>query len=142
MITHFGGAYRFLSNFYPSSIQYGRYYTYPTVEHAFQAAKTRESEWEERIRNASTAAQAKALGRRAPIRPDWDVIKRDVMKECLRLKFPHGSELAGELLTTLPHDLIEGNTWGDTYWGVCHGKGENWLGFLLMDRRQELHLLS
>lgn len=32
----------------------------------------------------------------------------------------------------------EGNTWGDKFWGVCDGEGENHLGKLLMEVRAEL----
>jgi hypothetical protein len=34
--------------------------------------------------------------------------------------------------------LIEGNTWGDTFWGVCNGVGENNLGKTLMNVREIL----
>jgi predicted NAD-dependent protein-ADP-ribosyltransferase YbiA (DUF1768 family) len=34
--------------------------------------------------------------------------------------------------------LIEENTWGDTFWGICKGQGENHLGRLLMQIRDEL----
>ena len=36
--------------------------------------------------------------------------------------------------------LEEGNTWHDTYWGVCNGKGKNKLGKILMQVREELKL--
>jgi predicted NAD-dependent protein-ADP-ribosyltransferase YbiA (DUF1768 family) len=36
-------------------------------------------------------------------------------------------------------ELIEGNWWGDTYWGVCNGVGENHLGKLLMKIRDYLY---
>ena len=34
--------------------------------------------------------------------------------------------------------LEETNHWGDVYWGVCNGIGENKLGKLLMDIRDDL----
>ena len=34
---------------------------------------------------------------------------------------------------------IEGNTWNDTFWGVCNGQGQNWLGKILMLVRSELN---
>lgn len=37
--------------------------------------------------------------------------------------------------------LVEGNTWGDKFWGVCRGEGENQLGKLLMERRAFLAAL-
>jgi predicted NAD-dependent protein-ADP-ribosyltransferase YbiA (DUF1768 family) len=34
--------------------------------------------------------------------------------------------------------LIEGNTWGDKFWGQVKGEGANYLGRLLMKVREEL----
>lgn len=57
------------------------------------------------------------------------------MAALLAEKFHPGSELAEKLVATSPAELIEGNTWGDRFWGVCNGKGFNHLGRLLMQRR-------
>jgi predicted NAD-dependent protein-ADP-ribosyltransferase YbiA (DUF1768 family) len=46
--------------------------------------------------------------------------------------------LANALLATGQAQLVEGNTWNDTYWGVCHGEGLNVLGMLLMQVRADL----
>ena len=62
-IRSFSGAYGFLSNFHPSVVAFGDA-DYPTVEHAFQAAKTLAGEERERIRSAATPGAAKRLGRR------------------------------------------------------------------------------
>jgi predicted NAD-dependent protein-ADP-ribosyltransferase YbiA (DUF1768 family) len=72
------------------------------------------------------------------VRPDWDDTKINTMLTLLRQKFALGSELAKKLLDTGNRDLVEGNTWGDTFWGVCKGQGENMLGKLLMQVRAEL----
>lgn len=42
------------------------------------------------------------------------------------------------LMRTGESILIEGNTWGDTYFGVCNGVGENNLGKDLMSIRGRL----
>ena len=47
-------------------------------------------------------------------------------------------ELRTKLADTEDEELIEGNTWNDTYWGVCRGVGENHLGKLLMEVREML----
>jgi len=135
-ITDFFGDHRFLSNFFPSEIEVeGK--KYPTVEHAYQAAKTQDPEWREAIRNASTAKEAKNLGRKCPPRKEWDDLKIPTMKDLLKRKF-QDKKLAKKLVETHPKELVEGNWWGDTFWGVCHGKGKNWLGKLLMEVREEL----
>jgi len=112
---------------------------YPTVEHAYQAAKTLDQKARERIRLLPTAGKAKAAGKRLKIRPDWEAIKVDVMRGLLRQKFRPDTFLARVLLETGERELIEVNTWGDRFWGECpRGVGENQLGKLLMEIRGEL----
>ena len=136
MIVSFTGEHRFLSNFYPSPIEmYGD--IYPTVEHAFQAAKAAMVIDRQRIRNASSPALAKSLGREVLLRPLWDSMRLSVMERLLERKFAIPA-LRAMLLGTGNQELIEGNTWGDTFWGICHGQGDNQLGKLLMKIREEL----
>jgi len=138
-ITHFHGQYFFLSNFYPAPIVFEGE-TYPTVEHAFQAAKTGEADERRAIRAAETSAKAKQLGRQVALRADWEQVKFNLMAELLRQKFSD-PELRARLLATGDSDLIEGNTWGDKVWGCVMFRGEwigkNYLGKLLMQVRAE-----
>ena len=62
----------------------------------------------------------------------------EVMRGLLARKFAPGTELAARLLATGDAQLVEGNTWGDRFWGVCRGQGRNQLGQLLMERRDQL----
>lgn len=135
-IDNFTGQYGFLSNFYPSTVTLDGV-RYKTVEHAYQAAKTLDKDERKKVRDADTAATAKKQGRKLPIRPDWDNVKLAVMEDLLRQKFEE-PELAKALCDTGTVELIEGNWWGDQYWGVCRGKGFNHLGRLLMRIRGEL----
>ena len=89
------------------------------------------------IANASTPGLAKKMGRSVSLRPDWEDIKDDVMLEGLYRKFTN-DELAEWLLDTGDEELVEGNWWGDRYWDVCKGIGQNKLGKLLMKVREEL----
>lgn len=136
-IGRFAGMNRFLSNFYPSPINVRGHFA-PTVEHAFQACKTFDVTEFEQVLDADTPTQAKRLGRSVRLRADWEEAKISVMRELLALKFARRTLLARNLLDTGDAVLVEGNTWYDTFWGVCNGKGENWLGHLLMARRAEL----
>ena len=52
------------------------------------------------------------------------------MKDLLFLKFSE-EPLKNKLLETGDSELIEGNVWGDTFWGICNGQGSNMLGVLL-----------
>lgn len=134
-ITSFSGTYFFLSNFFPHPIYFDGSW-WPTAEHAFQAAKTRDEGEREKIRSAKTAFEAKKLGRKAKMRLDWYSIRVDVMRRILREKFTN-SQLRTMLHQTGEAELIEGNRWGDEFWGVCDGVGENKLGKLLMEIRKE-----
>jgi ribA/ribD-fused uncharacterized protein len=135
-INEFKGHYRFLSNFYPSQVEMDGHF-YPTVEHAYQAAKTLDDVERFNIRKATTPSMAKSMGKSVKLRKDWNQIKLQVMENLLRQKFDSdiNPELSNNLFNTHHQELIEGNYWGDTFWGVCNGKGENHLGKLLMKIR-------
>jgi ribA/ribD-fused uncharacterized protein len=136
VISDFHGQFFFLSNFYRSPIT-EHDITYPTMEHYFQAQKADNAEAKKRIASAETPSKAKYLGRSVHLVPDWEIVKLAVMRDGLQLKFAEDSQLAWALLSTGDAYLIEGNSWGDRYWGV-DGHGSNWLGNLLMARRAEL----
>lgn len=136
-ITSFKGRHRFLSNFWPAKVCLNGVF-YPTVEHAYQAAKFQNPSTRNRIRVASSPGQAKRIARKMPgLCDDWEQVKIAVMKGLLLEKFSEGS-LRRQLLATKDAELIEGNAWGDTFWGVCNGRGQNHLGRLLMEVRSEL----
>lgn len=138
-ITSFDGIYRFLSNFHPVMVKLDGE-TYPSTEHAYQAAKSLDPAYRAGFLTC-TATEAKRRGRRAVLRADWEQVKIGVMLDLLRQKFAHETELAALLDQTGDRELIEGNWWGDTFWGVCRGKGQNHLGKLLMQVRAEGRLL-
>ena len=135
-INSFNGKYRFLSNFY-GTIIYWRGRMFPSVENAFQADKC-ELDKDTYPFAFCTAAEAKRLGRSVKLRPDWEKRKLGTMLELLRYKFREHPKLQRQLLATGGEKLIEGNTWGDRYWGVCDGEGLNMLGILLMLVREEI----
>jgi ribA/ribD-fused uncharacterized protein len=139
-ILGFTGKYKCFSNFHPSPIVDDDGLNYDTVEHAFQAAKTLDKTKAKRIRTAKSARDAKRLGNdpNLGIRPDWEKVKDGIMLKFLRLKFRQNPDLAKALLNSGDEYLEETNTWKDTYWGVCNGKGKNMLGILLMKVRGEL----
>ena len=136
MIDKFDGEFAFLSNFYPCTVRDGKL-TFPSTAHYFQAMKT--LDMVERIYNsrAATPGESKKMGRSVKLRPDWEEVKLSVMETALRQKFAD-PELAAMLTATGDEELVEGNWWNDTYWGVCRGVGENNLGKLLMKIRSEL----
>jgi hypothetical protein len=140
MIYKFEGDHRFLSNFYPVNITYEGI-IYPSVEHAYVAAKTHDFEFKKMVAKLPDyqAGKAKRLGRKVKLRPDWDKVKDEIMYSLLEKKFstPILREL---LLETGDEFLMEGNYWHDNYWGVCNcGKctgGKNKLGNMLYKIRE------
>ncbi len=136
VIDSFKGEYGFLSNFYKCRVEFEGN-VYPSVEHAFQAAKNPDPEYRAAVAGAGSPVTAKRMGRKVLLRPDWEEAKDGVMLECLRLKFSDPG-LREKLLETGDAELIEGNMHNDRYWGVCRGEGRNVLGKLLMKVREEI----
>jgi len=136
-VTMFEGKYEFLSNFHRCAITFDGV-EYGSIEHAFQAAKTENKAEREDVRQAPTPGVAKRRGQKVTLRADWDNIKIGVMKDLVRQKFTRHADLKAELLKTGDSNLVEGNVWRDSYWGVCNGVGENHLGKILMEIRTEL----
>lgn len=134
-IEEFQGQYRFLSNFVPASVMLDGV-KYATVEHAFQAAKTLDLKERELFQNINPA-EAKKRGKQVKIREDWEQVKISVMRDLLVQKFSKPT-YQSKLLATKGQQLIEGNYWGDVFWGVCRGEGQNHLGKLLMEIRDSL----
>ena len=138
MIAEFKTNYQFLSNFYPSPIDY-KGVVYPTVEHFFQAMKTVDDLERLQIAAAENPNIAKKMGRNVKLRDDWEQIKDNVMRLGLEKKFEI-PELREKLVETGSVYLQEGNWWKDLYWGVDikTGKGKNMLGKLLMETRSRI----
>lgn len=133
-ILGFKGSYRWLSNFAPSRVTLDGA-TFPTVENAFQAAKT----LVQRERGIFTHVEpraAKLYGRRLALRSDWDAVKESVMLELLRQKYAQ-EPYRSLLLDTGEAYIEETNSWGDRYWGV-DTTGLNRLGHLIMQVRDEI----
>lgn len=137
-IDHFVGEFAFLSNFHRDSFSDESGRTYPTLEHAYQAAKATNQFDRERILMAATPLKAKQLGAAISTAPDWLERRVAVMDHFLRRKFAPGTPMAAKLLATGEAPLAEGNNWGDTFWGTVNGEGQNVLGVLLMRIRAEL----
>ncbi len=141
---------RFLSNFYPYKNKEGDKYPhkisiefegicYDCTENAYQAAKSLNSEVRKLIAAMSPFESKKYWeDKKDQVRPDWNQVKDELMKNFNEQKFYNHPELGKMLKNTEDAILEEGNTWGDVYWGVCNGVGENKLGKLLMEIRSNL----
>ena len=140
-IVSFREKYDFLSNIHPCEIEIDGL-AYPSVEHAYQAAKCFRSDEAELIRNAKTARIAYSFGRRVQLRSNWRAKRESVMYALLLAKFGN-AHLKELLLNTEESEIIAENLYHDRYWGVCqcvlcNGSGDNVLGELLMRVRREI----
>ena len=135
-INSFRGNYFFLSNFYESPVEYNGL-TYKNVESAFQAQKTL-SEAERIPFTNMSGTEAKRAGRRVTLRKDWESVKVSIMKDIVTAKFTQNLSLKNALLQTAGFYLEEGNAWRDYFWGTVNGVGQNHLGKILMEVRDEL----
>lgn len=132
MITNLQGTY--LSNFYDCNMDSWYSAGIKNAESAYQQMKCASVDDWHRFQNLS-GAQAKALGKQVEIRTDWNNMRLIVMKHVLITKFLCNPDLREMLVDTGKQEIIEGNTWNDTYWGVCNGIGSNHLGKILMEIR-------
>jgi len=132
-IDSFRGAYHFLSNFYLCPVLYDGLMCVSS-ESAFQVAKAEYPVDKLKLKDMAPEF-AKKYGRKMQMKKGWEDIKVQVMAEVLRCKFSCNESLRILLLETGDSELVEGNNWGDTFWGVCNGEGLNILGNLLERER-------
>lgn len=131
--------YGFLSNFYAAPIELNGF-TWPTTEHYFQAQKFADPTRQAAIRAASTPGVAKqiAWADDTGMHSDWQAVRDEVMLVALRAKFTQHPALCAQLLATGDAVLVE-HTHLDSYWADGgDGSGQNKLGLLLMQVRDEL----
>ena len=146
-ITSFRGEYAFLSNYDQHEPFTWRGETFTSGEQAFAYAKTwycnaaDVSEWQKGIKLAGSPGEAKRIGRIVPLDLEvWDGgHKVWIMREIVHAKFKGVTGYGGKLVNTGATMLIEGNDWGDTFWGRVKvdgkWKGLNTLGVILMEER-------
>lgn len=145
-IKHFKGDYFFLSNMYPiEPFSIGKY-TFKSTENFYMAMKFMDSQIRYDIslkspREAKKWSSNKVKSDPRNLRSDWHDIKLEVMEYALRHKF-NQTKCRNLLLKTGNVELIEGNTWNDTFWGVDlkdpEEPGQNQLGRLLMMLRSKI----
>lgn len=111
-----------------------------TSEHYFQAQKFAGTANFDLIRKLSTPREAfdTAHQLHSKVRSDWKQIRVDVMRKAVKRKFEFNPDIRAVLLATGDALLVEDSP-TDDFWGRGKdGKGQNMLGHILMDIRQEL----
>ena len=150
-VDNFRGKYACFSNFHDSRMIVSGV-LWQTVEHPFQANKTFDKEWQQKILEAVTPTEAKRLARKLKKlglqRPDWEQVNIRIMYCLVLTKFMMFAEYRRILLGTVGETLIEGNWWHDNFWGDCTCEkcatieGENHLGRILTLVREYLEGFS
>lgn len=128
------GPYRCLSNFHMHPVRVDGI-TYACSEAAYMAQKSLKRSVRHQFAALTTAKEAKQLGRTIELRPDWDIVRVHAMYKVLLAKFTQDEESAAVLAMTGDKYIEETNWWGDHFWGVCGGVGQNNLGRTLMTVR-------
>ena len=151
----FRGERFFLSNMFSCNLSLGNFsqglfyhsvspdpnFVYTSSEQAFQCTRTMNQQDLELIASSPNAFEAKKRSKGVHPRPDWNQVKVPIMVYVVYFKFSQNEELTRLLLNTMGEELIEGNNWKDSFWGVdlTTGKGQNHLGRILMLIREFLN---
>lgn len=126
------------SNFSSFKVMWDGVY-WMTSEHAYQASKFDDVDIRKKIEDAPSAHEAMHIARnhRDKYKDNWDGIKLEVMKGILKAKVKQHPYVKKKLLESGNKELIE-NSWRDDYWGWGANKdGQNYLGKLWMEVREE-----
>ncbi|MFZ2484418.1 MAG: NADAR family protein [Minisyncoccia bacterium] len=113
---------------------------YPTSEHAYHSEKFEDEVIKEAIRNCRSAHDAFKLAKEnsTKYKNNWDEIKLGVMNEIIRAKVAQHPYVRKKLIESGERQIIE-DSWKDDFWGWGAGKnGENHLGKIWMEVRQEV----
>lgn len=157
MINQFQGEHYFLSNMYvvdkplltPDEIYV------PTSEHFYMAsrfveegdriavARARAEDGDSRVFADGLAAKKLAHELIEEGKPHYKTPYQRVqfMHRAVFTKFVTNPELAYKLIETGKEKIVEGNSWGDRFWGVSpvdNGAGNNYLGIILMNVREKM----
>jgi predicted NAD-dependent protein-ADP-ribosyltransferase YbiA (DUF1768 family)/RNA recognition motif-containing protein len=140
-IDNFNGVFDFLNNEYPCKVYFeGR--LYPSVFHAFQAARSDKDHERAKMSLADSMQELYELATEIEDPIDWHNKRLTVMEKCIRDKFRRDRELREKLRKTGNRDLINSyadRTASNLFWGMVDGKGENHLGQILMNVRLDIH---
>lgn len=143
---------RWLSNFWPSPVRaklFGRNEVWPSAENLYQASKLPYSTLSENEQKTVfeemltlTPGQSKKRGSELELSEEWLEDRFEIMEAIVCHRFMSNEEDYNKLADLDGVSIQEGNTWGDTFWGVDleTGEGENTLGYILMDLAQELSI--
>ena len=138
-IFFYGPEFYVFSNFSSFKLEW-RGELWMTSEHAYHSEKFDDENIKEEIRNARSAHDSLKIAQKYKdkYRGGWDDIKLKIMKKILQAKVEQHPYVKKKLLESGDKELVE-DSWRDSYWGWGPNKdGENHLGKLWMEVRDEL----
>lgn len=139
-IDSFTGYFDFMHNNFQTPVYYEGI-LYPSVTHAYHAARSTDERTRRAILNSETFQILGNIAIRIEDPPDWQEKKVKIMEQLLRDKFRRSKELQEKLRTTEHRELVmtyQEEKKNNLYWGVVKGKGQNQLGRILMRIRDDL----
>lgn len=98
-IDKFDREFWFLSNDHPNEVHLDGE-KYPTVSHAYAAARTLDEEAREFIRKAATPEDARRISEDATARPAWEEVRLNILRDLVWRKFVMHPYLRSQLLAT------------------------------------------
>lgn len=113
---------------------------WPTIEHYYQAMKFDNLGYQEKIRHAVSATEAKSLGkaRFKKKRSDLKQVRTTLMTRAVYIQSKTHKVVTDRLLETKKSQLVE-NSQFDYYWGCGRDhRGDNHYGKILMNVRAKL----
>jgi ribA/ribD-fused uncharacterized protein len=139
-ITSFTDYFEFLDNKFLTPVYYEGT-LYPSVTHAFHAARSTDENTKKAILNADSFKTVGNIARRINDPEKWELRRLKVMEMLVRDKFRRSKELQEKLKATTGRELImtyNEESSGNLFWGVVNGKGQNQLGRILSKIREDL----
>jgi hypothetical protein len=116
--------------------------SFPTIEHAYQAAKTTNTDKKREISLCWFTKEARQLGRKIELDiDDWEMKRCDVMETLILKKFLSNDDLKDRLIKTNDDEIIA--DYNDSYWGIgSDNNGDNILGKILEHVRSQLQIME
>ena len=101
----FTGYYQCFENSFPVSISVGGI-AYPSVEHAFQAAKVSDAFLKHNISKIESLSEVTELLKDVPVRPNWEEVKYATLEQLMNLKFEASRKCKDVLVSTGARRLV------------------------------------
>jgi ribA/ribD-fused uncharacterized protein len=140
-IDSFTGYFEFLHNNFLTPV-YFEGFLYPSVTHAYHAARSSDENTRKAILNADSFHTVAKIARRIEDPQNWQMERTKIMERLVRDKFRRSKELQEKLKATENRELImsyEDETSGNLFWGMVKEKGQNQLGRILMKVREDIN---